>query len=209
MLNDTRYSLLQRAMLDRNSEAWFQLNRIYEPLIAGWVVRAGIEEAEVGDITQEVMQTLAKDLERFEHNGRVGAFRRWLNLIAINRCRRYWHLKKREVFTTQPVDNESASKLLDNLEDPGSDISRLWDEEHDNYILQKMIQLVRKEFDKLDGDVFVRNAIDGAVAKEVSDEFGISISQVYKIKFRILNRLKEAAAGLLDGPLLDNPDTEM
>ena len=146
------------------------------------------------------MQTLAQKLGNFNHNGQVGAFRKWLKLITINRCRRYWDAKKREVSTRQP-DNETPNKFLDDLEDSSSDMSQLWNKEHDSYVLQQMLQLVRKEFDKRDYDVFLRNTIDGESAKKVSDEFGINISQVYKIKFRILNRLKEAAAGLLDGRL--------
>lgn len=200
MSNQTNQSLLQKAKLDGGSDAWFHLNRIYEPLIAGWTIRAGIGESEVGDITQDVLQALAQGLAEFEHNGRVGAFRKWLKLITINRCRRYWDRKKREVSTSRPLDDDSASKLLNDLEDPNSDISQLWDKEHDNYVLDQMIDLVRLEFDKRDFEVFTRNAIDGEPAKEISNEMGLSVGNIYKIKFRVLSRLKEVAAGLVEPP---------
>ena len=170
MPNSPSQSLLQKAKLDPHSEAWSRLNRIYEPLIAGWIVRAGIAKSEVGDITQDVMQALFQDLPNFNHNGRVGAFRKWLKLISINRCRRYWDKKKREVSTKMPVESESSIGFLNSLEDPNSDNSLLWDKEHDNYILDKMIELVRAEFEKRDFDVFLRNAIEGQAAKELSKE---------------------------------------
>ena len=97
-----------------------------------------------------------------------------------------------------PVESESSIGFLNSLEDPNSDNSLLWDKEHDNYILDKMIELVRAEFEKRDFDVFLRNAIEGQAAKELSKEFGISVGNIYKIKFRVLSRLKEAADGLLD-----------
>lgn len=157
-----------------------------------------MEESEVSDITQEVMQALAQGLANFDHNGRLGAFRKWLKLITINRCRRYWDKKKREISTSLRLDNHSRVKFLDDLEDPNSDISLTWDQEHDSYVLDKLIQLVRKEFDKRDYEVFMRNTIKGEPAKAISNEMGITVGNIYKIKFRVLSRLKEAANGLID-----------
>lgn len=203
MSNHTRQSLLQRAKLDPSSEAWFQLVEIYEPLTAGWVMRAGVSDSDVGDITQEVMLVLAQEIGNFDHNGRLGAFRRWLKLITINRCRRYWDKNKRHVTGSSSLDGDSAVAFLQDLEDPSSDISRLWDKEHDAYVLERMVQLVQREFDDRDYDVFLRNTVQGESAKAISSEFGITVGTVYKIKFRVLTRLKEAAAGLLDAPEFD------
>lgn len=205
--NQTSRSLLSRAQEDSSSEAWFQLSRIYEPLIAGWAVRAGISESHVDDISQEVMQTLAQELAKFEHNGRVGAFRKWLKQITIFRCRRYWDRKKREVSTAKPIDDHSAISFLNDLEDPSSDISRLWDEEHDKYVLDEILKLVKTEFVERDFEVFFRNSIKGESAKRISNKTGVSVGNVYKIKFRVITRLKEVAAGLLDGEILDTDST--
>jgi len=187
--------------LDQSSDAWFQLNEIYEPLIAGWIVRAGVNDSEVGDITQDVMLALAQNLAKFDHNGRVGAFRRWLKLIAVNRCRRYWDSNKRGLPMNKPLGADSAAAFLDSLEDPNSDISKLWDQEHDTYVLTRMLHVVKKEFDIRDYDVFRRNVLEGESAKAISTELGVSVGSIYKIKFRVLNRLKEAATGLLDTPV--------
>lgn len=200
MPNSTKPSLLQKAKRDQSSEAWFQLNAIYEPLIAGWIARTGIRESDVGDIAQDVMLTLAKELANFDHNGRVGAFRKWLKLITINRCRRYWDTNKRQIAFNKPLDTESGAIFLDGLEDPSSDISKLWDQEYDSYVLGRMVQLVEKEFDKRDYDIFRRNTLDGESAKAIANELGISVGNIYKIKFRVLSRLKDVASGLLDQP---------
>lgn len=202
---NTNKSLLQRAKLDPQSEAWFQLNNIYDPLIAGWIVRAGVEESEVSDIAQEVMQALAQDLENFEHNGRQGAFRSWLKTVTINRCRRYWDKKKRLLPIAKLPSAESATRILNELEDPGSDVSDLWDSEHDSFVLNKVMQLIQREFDAREYEIFVQNCIKGESAKSISDQFEVTVGNVYKIKFRVLKRLKEAAEGLLD----DNVFTHM
>lgn len=202
----TSKSLLQKAKHDPSSEAWFQLNSIYNPLIAGWIARAGVEESDVGDITQEVMQTLAQELRKFEHNGRIGAFRNWLKTITINRCRRYWDSKKRQLPASKLLNEDSALKILNELEDPSSRVSMLWESEHDNYVLERIMQLIQNEFDQKDFNVFVRNSVNGESPKTIAEEFGISVGNVYKIKFRVLKRLREAADGLLDDHLFQ-PET--
>jgi RNA polymerase sigma factor (sigma-70 family) len=194
---ETSQSLLQKAKDNPQSEAWFQLVRIYEPLIAGWVVRAGIEQSSVGDITQEVFQTMSRELVNFDHNGKTGAFRNWLKTTAINRCRRHWDVKKREVSSSKSVN---SIDILNQLADPVSELSALWDSEHDHYVMERILNLVRSEFDTRSFSVFVRNAIEGESPEELSKEFGIAVGHVYKIKFRVIKRLREEADELVNVP---------
>ena len=177
----TSQSLLQEAKHDPQSEAWFQLNSIYDPLISGWIVRAGVEESEVGDITQEVLQTLAQDLSKFEHNGRVGAFRNWLKTITIHRCRRYWDKKKKRS-NDQSLNSNAGIHVLNELEDPCSDFSVLWDKEHDDFVFEKILELIRNEFEPQVFEIFVRNTIEGDSPKLLASQFGITIGNIYKIK---------------------------
>ena len=157
----------------------------------------------MADITQEVLQTLCQELATFKHNGRIGAFRNWLKTITINRCRRYWDGKKRQISTDKSSDFERGTNVLDELEDPGSDFSNLWDKEHDNYVCEKVLGLIRREFEPQVFDVFIRNFINSEPPKSIADEMGTTVGNVYKMKFRVLQRLKQAANGLLDGPLVD------
>lgn len=195
---ETSKSLLQSAKHDPTSAAWFQLHKIYDPLIAGWVVRAGVEESEVGDITQEVLTAVSQELPNFDHNGRVGAFRSWLKLITVNRCRRYWDKKKRQVPIETGGQIASGIGVLNELEDPRSDVSQLWDSEHDSYVFENLLNLIRSEFDAQVFDVFVRNTINGDSPKVISEELGLTVSRVYKMKFRVMQRLRQVADGLLD-----------
>ena len=93
---------------------------------------------------------------------------------------------------------DAGVRLLDELEDPNSDVATRWDSEHDRYVFENILRLIRNEFDAQVYDVFVRNAVNDESPKSISDELGISVSRVYKIKFRVMQRLKQVAAGLLD-----------
>ena len=195
---DTNRSLLQRAQEGPQSDAWFTLIDLYEPLIAGWIVRAGVQPTEVGDISQEVFETMARELVGFEHNGRTGAFRNWLKITTINRCRRYWDQRKREITVDSSEESRSASGFLDQFADPNSELSLLWDQEHDRYVIQRILTLVKNEFKPEDFEIFRRNALENESPSTLAKEFEIPVGQIYKIKFRVLQRLKAEANDLVN-----------
>ncbi|MEM7453735.1 MAG: sigma-70 family RNA polymerase sigma factor [Planctomycetota bacterium] len=187
----TSKSLLIRAKDDPESEAWFRLVRIYDPLIAGWLRQGGVCDSDVADVTQDVLIAVVKGLSTFDHNGRTGAFRSWLKMIAINRCRRYRASRSRGV----PAESDS---ILDQLEDPRSDLSRQWDAEHDRHVLKTIFQLISVEFDNRTIEAFQRFVFKNESAAEIAADFNVSRGQIYKFKFRVMKRLHEEARGLLD-----------
>ena len=194
---DTSRSLLQKAKDDPKSDAWFELISIYEPLITGWIVRAGVVQSEVGDISQEVFQTMLSELEAFEHNGRTGAFRNWLKITTINRCRRYWEAKKRWAGLS---GNDDGTEVLNQLADPDSELSRTWDNEHDHYVIERILKLVEREFAPKIFEIFVRNSLKGESPELLAREYEIPVGQVYKIKFRVMKRLRQEADELVNIP---------
>ena len=88
--------------------------------------------------------------------------------------------------------------MLDQLEDPESELSQQWEFEHDQFVLRRMLELTRKEFDDQSFMVFTRNAINGESAQAIARDIGISVGQIYKIKHRIMSRLRELAEGIID-----------
>src|SRR6516164_5533026 len=119
---DTPHSLLDRLLGDEKEEAWNRFSGLYDPLIRRWVGRLVSRADSVDDITQEVLKALVEGLPGFQHNRRKGAFRAWLRWITIHRVRRHWRDQK-----------PSVKQLSDarELRDPRSELSRLWDIEHD------------------------------------------------------------------------------
>ena len=194
---ETDKSLLEEAKCNPRSQAWFTLATIYEPLIAGWIARAGVDPVEVSDISQEVLKALSVELPNFEHNGKTGAFRNWLKTTTTFRCRRYWENKKRQPSVSSLQNPASGIELLDQLEDPDSLLSKHWEAEHDRYLMEKITELVRSEFDDQTIDIFKRHSIDGESPSSIAEELGIDIVQVYKSKFRVMTRLRKVAQYLI------------
>lgn len=188
---ETNKSILDAARENPDSEAWFRLVSIYDPLIAGWLRRSGVDEKEIPDISQEVLVAVVQQLKDFDHNGRPGAFRNWLKRITYYRCQRFWG-KKKSNFQEQEV------RSLAGLEDPINELSVQWDLEHDQYVLRRILQLIRSEFDPKAYEAFERTTVKGESPAEVASDLNISTGQIYKYRFRIMKRLKEEAAGLVD-----------
>lgn len=186
---------IQTAQKNPQSTAWTKLVTVYAPLISGWMRRCGVHESDLSDLTQEVLIAIVRHLPKFDHNGRVGAFRRWLKLITINHCRRYWDRRQKSL----PQDrNADPDQQLKQLADPNSGLSRIWDHDHDMHVLQGMLGIVRNEFDAQTMDVFTRTTFSGETPAAVAKKLNVSVGQIYKFRFRVMQRLREEAASLLE-----------
>ncbi len=141
------------------------------------------------------MTTLVRELPRFDHNQRPGAFRAWLRLITVHRLRAYWEKRNaRPAAAGGPCQHEALAQLAD----PTSELSQAWDEEHDRHVTKTLLQSIRLEFQPATWQAFERQVQHGQTASQVAAELGLSVNAVLIAKSRVLKRLREKAAGLVD-----------
>jgi RNA polymerase sigma-70 factor (ECF subfamily) len=190
----THSSLLLRAR-GGEEDAWKRLTDLYRPLIAAWLRRQGVAAGDRDDLTQEVLLAVVRHLQDFRPNGRCGAFRSWLRTITANRIRDFW--KSRHHQPAAPGGTDLLA-MVQQLEDPGSALSRQWDQEHDTYILARLLDLMALEFEPVTLCAFRRVALDGAAAEDVSRELGMTLGAVYAAKSRVLKRIRQEAEGLVE-----------
>src|SRR5260370_38343560 len=89
-MSDTPVSLLDRLRLRPDAESWQRLVALYTPLIQTWLRRYALQQPDVDDLVQEVLGTVVREVPRFQHNQRPGAFRSWLRTILGNRLWVFW-----------------------------------------------------------------------------------------------------------------------
>jgi RNA polymerase sigma-70 factor (ECF subfamily) len=183
---DTSASLLEQAR-DRSAGAWERLVALYTPLLTAWFAAAGLQPADGEDQTQRVLEILVRRLPDFEHSGRPGAFRAWLRGIAVNLLHEFRRARGR-----------GAGADLAEVSDPDAALSRLWDEQHDRHVLNSLMDLVRPQFSGPTWQAFRRLALDGAAARVVAAELGLSVNAVLIARSRVLTRLRQEARGLVD-----------
>ncbi len=193
-MNETRQSLLFRAQHGEEN-AWKDLTDLYRPLIIGWLNRQGVPGGDLDDLTQDVLLTVIKHLPGFEHSGRRGAFRAWLRTIVCSRTTDYWRAIDA---ASQGQGGSGATAALQEIADPDSDLNRQWDEEHDRYVLNCVLDLVEEEFEPTTLQAFRRLALDGVSGAQAAQELGLSVAAVYVAKSRVLQRIRQLAEGLMD-----------
>jgi RNA polymerase sigma-70 factor, ECF subfamily len=193
-MDETRLSLLFRAQTGEEN-AWKDLTDLYRPLIIAWLNRQGVPASDLEDLSQDVLLSVVKSLPAFEHSGRRGAFRCWLRTIICNRTADYWRAADAGMKASGSSD---AAAALQQIVDPDSDLNRQWDEEHDRYVLNCLLDLVEEEFEPATLRAFRRLALDGASGAETAQELGLSLAAVYVAKSRVLQRIRQEAEGLID-----------
>jgi RNA polymerase sigma-70 factor, ECF subfamily len=192
---ETSISLLERLNDRADRDAWRRLVDLYSPLIAEWLRRYGVPPSEVDDLVQEVLGVLVRQLPQFRHNRRVGAFRHWLRSVVVNCLRRSYRARRHRASTPGATD---FAAVLDQLEDPDSGLSRLWDEEHDRHVTRRLLEWAEPEFQEGTWRAFRRQVLEGASAAEVAAELGTTVNAVAIAKSRVLKHLRQQSLGLID-----------
>jgi RNA polymerase sigma-70 factor, ECF subfamily len=190
---ETSATLLQRLHDRSDSVAWRRMVDLYSPLITSWLRRHGVADEE--DLTQEILGVVVREVAGFRHNGRPGAFRTWLRTITTNCLRQAWRTRR---VRAEAAGSPDITPMLDRLEDPASDLSRLWDREHDEFVLHRLLDLIRADFRPATWLAFRRQVIDGEAPEAVAAELGLSVNAVLIAKSRVLSRLRRNADGLVD-----------
>jgi RNA polymerase sigma-70 factor (ECF subfamily) len=163
---------------------------LYAPLIRRWLLQHDTPEADADDLAQEVLLVLTRDLGGFDHNGRTGAFRLWVRSITANRLRAYWRARR-----SGPLNG--LDDHLAQLEDPDSELGRLWDREHDEFIVRRLMELIEPEFAPSTWKCFRFLVLEARPAADVAESLGLSVNAVLIAKSRVLRRLRQEGRGLI------------
>lgn len=191
-MNSTSHSLLEQMIDQPDGLAWQRWHDIYEPLIHGWLRKHQLIASDRDDVAQNVLTVVVRRLPEFSHNGRVGAFRNWLKTITIYCLRDYW-----KELRSHP-HQAAAAGMLEEWADDQSAVSKSWDIEHDRHLVQKLLALLEPEFTPETWKAFNRIAIEGKPVADVAAELGLSKNAIYIARSRVMTRLRQEAAGLID-----------
>jgi RNA polymerase sigma-70 factor (ECF subfamily) len=191
---ETSASLLERLRTAPDEAAWRRLDDLYRPLIRRWLLRDPTLGEEAEDVVQDVMEVLVRELPGFQRR-RTGSFRRWLRTITAHRLGAYYRSRQGR---PRALGAPAAEGPLAQLADPTSELSRLWDEEHDRHVLRRLMELIEPQFEPITLAAFHRVAFDGVAPAQAAEELGLSLNAVLLAKSRVLGRLRQEAEGLID-----------
>jgi RNA polymerase sigma-70 factor (ECF subfamily) len=187
---DTSGSLLDRLGDAPTDDDWRRLDDLYRPLLCAWAARAGVPLSDTNDVAQEVLIVVFREVAGFKRR-RQGAFRAWLRTILTNRVRA--HFRGKKYLPTAIGDSD----ILKELETPDSSLSKLWDREHNEHVVKKLLERVKGDFPET-WEAFRRYVMEGEPAAQVAAALGMTLNAVLLAKSRVLERMRQESAGLVD-----------
>ena len=192
---DTPASLLERLRTQPDPASWDRLLAIYEPLLRSWLRRYAVQSADCDDLVQEVCGVLVREISSFRHEGRRGAFRCWLRGVMVNRLRDFWRDRRKQAGM---LDAKLMEQAFGQLEDPASDLGRLWDAQHDQQVVYRLLRSLEPEFTPQTWQAFTLLVLEGQTTAQAAEQLGITANAVRLAKSRVLRRLRREAEGLID-----------
>ena len=187
-MNRTSQSLLERLRHLEDAAAWTRFTDLYAPLLYHWARRLVAQPTDAADLVQDVLAAVVRSLPGFRYNP-AQSFRAWLRSILLNR----WRTCRRRP-PPLPLTTDPAAARTNGVEQ----IDEQEEAEYRRYLLRQTLQALQPEFSSTIWKAFEEHVLAGRPADEVASRLKIAPGTVYVAKSRILKRLRQELAGLID-----------
>lgn len=187
-VDNTPASLLEQLRRSPAPESWLRFVKLYTPLLFFWARKLGMREADAADLVQDVFAILVQKLPTFEYNQQKG-FRNWLRTVLLNKWRNHLRAAKNRM--------AGPGIGLSEVPDP-QDPDALVEAEYRQHLLSSALDLMRNEFPVKTWKACWEHVVMDRPAAEVAAELEICVGSVYVAKSRVLSRIRQELAGLLD-----------
>jgi RNA polymerase sigma-70 factor (ECF subfamily) len=188
----TRASLLVRLRNAQDEAAWAEFVQLYVPLLYRFLRRKGLQDADVADLSQEVLGAVAGAVRRLEYDPRKGAFRSWLFTIVRRRLSNW---RDRQATQTRGSGDSAVHQLLEQSA-ADADVESEWETEWQRRVFAWACEQVRPQVRGNAWQAFWQTAVEGRSGKEVAADLGISVSAVYLARSRVFARLRKLVASV-------------
>jgi RNA polymerase sigma-70 factor (ECF subfamily) len=184
-MHTTPPSLLEQLRQPGQRAAWERFAELYTPLIYYFARSQGLAEPDAADLVQEVFLLLITKLPNF-HYHRDGSFRAWLRTLTLNKHRELKRRKKPDL--VEDLNNEPARDSAGALEE----------KEYRLHLVQQMLHILKDQFPPSTWQLFDEYVIQNRHAQEIAAQRKVTLGTVYAAKSKVLHRLRQELAGLLE-----------
>jgi RNA polymerase sigma-70 factor (ECF subfamily) len=169
---------------------------LYTPLLYHWCARAGVKGADADDVLQEVFRAVASHVDSFRRDRPGDTFRGWLRTITKNMILLHFRRNDRH-----PRGSGGSQALTQLQEVTAPEVEQVDDEEakaETDGLCRRALELVRGEFEERTWQMFWLTFVDERSPVDIAAEVGVTPAAVRKAKSRVLHRLKEEFADLIE-----------
>jgi RNA polymerase sigma-70 factor (ECF subfamily) len=196
MAYTTSESLLLRLRNKPGDQAaWARFVDRYGPLIARWCRKQGLGEADVEDVSQDVLARLVSALKKFSYDP-SGRFRGWLRTVVTNALRDHgarWR---------GPARGSGDSRVAEVLaiHEAREDLIERLGKSFDLDILQRAMESVSARVAPHNWQAFVHTVLEGRSVADTARALGIDEGMVYVARCKIPKMLKREVERLVTRP---------
>ena len=189
----TRPSLLLRIRDFRDEDAWNQFIELYAPLIYGYLRTRNIQDADAGDLTQDVLSSVTSTANDFTYDPQRGSFRGWLLTVTRNKMLNFVSRKKAQTGS----GDSGVQRAIEEMTAEEDDRSQ-WDLEYERRLFEWAAEKARSEFQDSTWQAFWLTAVDNQSASAVAEKLDLSVGAVYVAKSRVTARLRQFIDNIVD-----------
>jgi RNA polymerase sigma-70 factor (ECF subfamily) len=181
----TRYSLLSRLQNWEDNESWRVFFDTYWRLIYAMALKSGLTNTEAQDVVQETIICVAKDIQKFKRDRRLGSFKGWLR--NLTRWRIADQLRKRVgMARADHAAAECAPETVEAIPDvPDESSESEWEREWQSNLLTAAMQRVKRRVREEQYQLFDFCVVKQWPVRRIKQTLRVSAAQVYLAKHRI------------------------
>jgi RNA polymerase sigma factor (sigma-70 family) len=174
-----------------DQSAWSAFVDRYGPQIHAWCLRWKLQDADAQDVTQMVLLKLVRNLPDFAYDPSQ-SFRGWLRTLTAHS---WSDFIRDQVRGGRGAADSVVADRLDTIQ-ARVDLVRHLEETYDRELLELAMAEVRERVEPHTWEAFRLTAIEGVGAAEVAARLGIAVATVYRARYVVQTKLREAVAAL-------------
>ena len=202
--NETTRSSVIRAVADTENEAaWQRLFDLYAGFIFSIARSKGLKPEDADDIVQIVFTDLARNLPTFQYDRAKGRFRSYLAGLV------HWRVMDR--LKAGKRDADLKASFGEEMQADATAVDDGFSErEWQAAALEEALRRIKPEVRPEHYAAFVASMVEGQDTETVMRLYGISRDNLYQIRKRLTEKLRETVAAVLsemDAPMCPNRST--
>jgi len=188
----TRRSLLSRLKNWDDRESWRRFFDTYWKLIYRVAMKSGLTEVEAQDVVQETLLSVAKRMRQFKYDPANGSFKNWLLVITRRRIadqqrKNYRQPPRAEGHSLEEGRTATVERVAD-ASPP--ELGSIWDDEWAKTVLDAVIEQVKSKIRIDQYQIFDFYVLRHWPVRKVTSTLGVSATQVYLAKHRVMGLIK-------------------
>jgi len=199
----TRSSVLRAVANTENEAAWRRLFDLYAGFVFSIARSKGLNDADADEIVQVVFTDLARNLPTFQYDRAKGRFRSYLAGLVHWRVTDRLKAGKRDMELKALFEEEAKATGAAN--DAGFE-----ENEWQAAALEEALRRIKPDVRPEHYAAFIASTVEGQDTETVMRLYGLSRDNLYQIRKRLTERLRETTAAVLaemDAPDVPDPRT--